>query len=117
MAGVVETRIIICCIALIVSLLCHWLIKPYFVAVVIAAVLADLLVLTLDTIVEGHVPYPVHFGFLIILGLYTLPIAWVVGIPFRQWRKYKPGHCLSCGYNLTGNTSGVCPECGEKIMI
>ena len=23
----------------------------------------------------------------------------------------KPGHC-SCGYNLTGNVSGVCPECG-----
>jgi hypothetical protein len=20
--------------------------------------------------------------------------------------------CLSCGYDLTGNTSGVCPECG-----
>ncbi len=22
------------------------------------------------------------------------------------------GHCQQCGYNLTGNTSGVCPECG-----
>jgi len=22
------------------------------------------------------------------------------------------GHCLKCGYNLTGNVSGVCPECG-----
>ena len=22
---------------------------------------------------------------------------------------------LKCGYNLTGNVSGVCPECGEKI--
>lgn len=25
-----------------------------------------------------------------------------------------PGHCPHCGYDLTGNTSGVCPECGEK---
>lgn len=23
--------------------------------------------------------------------------------------------CLCCGYNLTGNVSGVCPECGTEI--
>ncbi len=23
--------------------------------------------------------------------------------------------CVECGYNLTGNVSGVCPECGERI--
>jgi len=23
--------------------------------------------------------------------------------------------CLKCGYNLTGNTSGTCPECGTPI--
>lgn len=27
----------------------------------------------------------------------------------------RPGHCQACGYSLTGNTSGVCPECGERI--
>ena len=26
-----------------------------------------------------------------------------------------PGHCRSCGYNLTGNVSGVCPECGSRV--
>lgn len=26
-----------------------------------------------------------------------------------------PPHCRTCGYNLTGNISGVCPECGERI--
>jgi hypothetical protein len=25
------------------------------------------------------------------------------------------GQCLACGYNLTGNVSGVCPECGTRI--
>ena len=30
-------------------------------------------------------------------------------------RPFPPGHCRVCGYNLTGNVSGVCPECGEKI--
>ncbi len=23
--------------------------------------------------------------------------------------------CLNCGYNLTGNTSGTCPECGSRM--
>ena len=23
--------------------------------------------------------------------------------------------CAACGYNLTGNVSGVCPECGMKV--
>ncbi|MFH1746134.1 MAG: hypothetical protein ABIG44_03715 [Planctomycetota bacterium] len=30
-------------------------------------------------------------------------------------RNIPPGHCRKCGYNLTGNVSGVCPECGEAI--
>ncbi|HPM24999.1 MAG TPA: hypothetical protein PLP66_13915 [Phycisphaerae bacterium] len=25
------------------------------------------------------------------------------------------GHCPKCGYDLTGNTSGVCPECGGAV--
>ena len=35
--------------------------------------------------------------------------------PLRRWRRRKRGLCLHCGYNLTGNTSGVCPECAQKI--
>jgi hypothetical protein len=29
--------------------------------------------------------------------------------------RYSPGHCQSCDYNLTGNVSGICPECGTPI--
>ena len=32
------------------------------------------------------------------------------------WRRRQiraAHHCRSCGYNLTGNVSGVCPECGK----
>jgi hypothetical protein len=58
--------------------------------------------------------------------------AWVIILPFwmilgvaagvtvlfwlRPWHRPLPGHCRGCGYDLTGNTSGVCPECGrEKV--
>jgi len=34
---------------------------------------------------------------------------------WRDRRHVPPGHCRKCGYNLTGNVSGICPECGEKI--
>lgn len=33
------------------------------------------------------------------------------------WRRTRPknaGHCSKCEYDLTGNTTGVCPECGLK---
>jgi hypothetical protein len=34
----------------------------------------------------------------------------------RIWRRWGVvGVCLNCGYNLTGNVSGVCPECGEPV--
>ncbi len=34
---------------------------------------------------------------------------------YRDRRRIPPGHCQKCGYNLTGNVSGVCPECGKAI--
>lgn len=32
----------------------------------------------------------------------------------HRFPKFIPrlGHCPVCDYNLSGNTSGVCPECG-----
>jgi hypothetical protein len=30
-------------------------------------------------------------------------------------RRIPPGHCRKCGYNLTGNVSGICPECGTPV--
>ena len=29
--------------------------------------------------------------------------------------RFGTGKCQNCGYNLTANISGVCPECGSKI--
>ncbi len=47
-----------------------------------------------------------------------LPLV-VVAIPtailFYRDRRIPPGHCQKCGYDLTGNESGRCPECGRTI--
>jgi hypothetical protein len=35
----------------------------------------------------------------------------------RQYRRQeaKRGCCIRCGYDLTGNVSGRCPECGNAV--
>jgi hypothetical protein len=34
---------------------------------------------------------------------------------WRLDRRFPLGRCQKCGYNLTGNVSGVCPECGRAV--
>lgn len=41
----------------------------------------------------------------------------VLGIVFNGFLFENPGHCKTCGYNLTGNVSGRCSECGTAIAI
>ena len=33
----------------------------------------------------------------------------------RDPGRVLPGHCRKCGYDLTGNVSGRCPECGKAV--
>ncbi|HSZ60130.1 MAG TPA: hypothetical protein VK797_31085 [Tepidisphaeraceae bacterium] len=43
--------------------------------------------------------------------LAALPTMWI-----RKWlSRPRAGSCQHCGYNLIGNTSGVCPECGTPV--
>jgi len=39
-----------------------------------------------------------------------LPAIWL--FKWNNRRKLGPNACPSCGYDLTGNESGKCPECG-----
>ena len=50
----------------------------------------------------------------VLLAVYPT-IAFVCGLMCR-WRRHRKGLCVKCGYNLTGNVSGVCPECGARIQ-
>lgn len=35
-------------------------------------------------------------------------------VPRRLRQRVRKGLCPTCGYDLRGNASGVCPECGAK---
>ncbi len=59
------------------------------------------------------------------------PYGWIVDVPLwapfmvlvaatgMLWyfdrRRFPPDHCQYCGYDLTGNVSGRCPECGTVV--
>jgi len=67
-------------------------------------------------VIRGHemsfpttwkVLFPIWPGVVIAAGL---PSIWI------KTRRQKPvaAGCCTCGYNLTGNMSGICPECGAE---
>lgn len=49
------------------------------------------------------------FGFAVLSGLLGLLILWLCG---RRAFRRRRNLCVECGYDLTGNVSGRCPECG-----
>ena len=54
----------------------------------------------------GHTAFvPCWMPFLFVV--FPTAILW-----YLDHRRIPPGHCKKCGYDLTGNTSGRCPECG-----
>ena len=47
----------------------------------------------------------------------TIPRFGRFRLAVRSQNRRRRGRCLSCGYNLTANTSGICPECGTEIPM
>ncbi len=60
--------------------------------------------------ITRHSKEPIWF-FLLVACAATGLVCWL------NWRgrPSPPGHCKSCGYDLTGNVSGVCSECGVAV--
>ena len=54
--------------------------------------------------VHVHLAWPAG-----LLGLTTC----VLALRRRSTTRGTPGRCAACDYDLTGNVSGVCPECGS----
>ena len=53
------------------------------------------------------------FKLALLAATYPAICVCVAGLVRRKRRRR--GCCIKCGYDLTGNTSGVCPECGVEI--
>ena len=54
------------------------------------------------------------------IGVVAIPSWWLSMITYRLiHRPLQPDQpvCQNCGYNLTGNVSGRCPECGKKVHV
>jgi len=58
---------------------------------------------------SSHVPLPATAVLLALMPTLTV-VHWR-----RRRKRVKRGLCPHCGYNLTGNASGVCPECGSAV--
>jgi predicted RNA-binding Zn-ribbon protein involved in translation (DUF1610 family) len=60
--------------------------------------------------------WSLDFPFLPLVLLFALPSVITI---LLAWRRRivmsRVGRCTKCGYNLTANASGVCPECGTAI--
>lgn len=61
-------------------------------------------------------------GFLGMKNSYVYVPAWLIsaisigsGLLFRRLTRPRHSGCPGCGYNLTGNVSGICPECGRAL--
>jgi hypothetical protein len=53
-------------------------------------------------------------GWFAVVVLWMYPTFVLVRGPLRKFRRIRRNQCVKCAYSLTGNVSGVCPECGTK---
>ena len=56
------------------------------------------------------------FGVILVFsGGFFLRDAWRAFILRRNEQRGRSGLCIRCAYDLTGNTSGWCSECGAQV--
>jgi hypothetical protein len=53
-------------------------------------------------------------AWMLLIVLCLLPSVWFIRI-MRCAKRRHVNHCMRCTYDLTGNKSGVCPECGLPV--
>jgi len=65
---------------------------------------------------ERDKPYPGASYFVVPLWIPTVLVGFFTFRSWRRWRMFGIGKCIKCGYDLTGNVSGICPECGTTAQ-
>jgi len=62
---------------------------------------------------QGDVDIPLWVPFLIL----ALATGWLFSSDHRRRKRRGAGCCEKCRYDLTGNTTGRCPECGSVTTL
>ncbi len=114
------TLILLILPSLLLSLLLHFLTRRFFVACLTSGMLVGL---GLFFLFFAQADFNLNIGsFVGLASLFGTPfaISFVVGLPFLlvRWNRISPygqRECTICGYDLRGNQSGICPECGTVI--
>lgn len=81
--------------------------KPHYRALLVSIVIVVLIALAASVTVLR-----IAFTELVVLVLVTLLI---IAIAAKLWTAMPGPNRCSCGYDLTGNVSGLCPECGTVV--
>jgi hypothetical protein len=69
------------------------------------------------------IPFLDREDFLVACGVIILSslFIWAAFGTIFKWPGFRPplepNQCARCRYDLTGNTNGVCPECGNRFHL
>ena len=101
-------------VSLLSAIVFHAAARSYFYAACMSALFSVLFCFAL----HEETRYAIDFG--VGLTFASWVVAMVVGVPFALARMAKRKStefpaCKSCSHNLTGNETGVCPECGTEV--
>lgn len=70
------------------------------------------------SLARSHSDYPTADSYYELAWPLWLPAVLFAILPARRFllrKRFHEGLCAHCGYNLAGNISGVCPECGMPV--
>ena len=54
-------------------------------------------------------------AWIVFTSLAILPLVRIALFVWHRKRRPSTTRCARCSYDLTGNISGICPECGTKV--
>lgn len=92
----------------------EWVESPRRLAGLVVASISAVTFLSLKQL-HRYIWIPAEAGLLIFVALCTVTVYPILMLTNKL--RICPGvHVCTCGYDLAGNISGQCPECGRAIM-
>ena len=100
------------CIPLVLGLCCLPLRSYHQVGYVV--VVGCLCAKSSDSLIRFRmIPVVNAVEFILQVAYTVFVLSCIVYVRNGFWPIYIRGTCKRCGYNLTANVSGICPECGD----